>query len=200
MDTPRVLATSFGGTPLASSFLADSILLSVILGLRPPLRQSCLATSSPARVRSTASSLHLGETGHDVKEEAPGRRAGPVSMESVRVLNWTPCLCRSPTRLTSCLTERPSRSSFQTTRVSTSCSISSALTSLAGLHASHSPCLQRPSCIRPWSRLRFQGSDPASRHAHNRSAWLVSRQFTRDQRSHLLPPRDKSILKRSRTS
>src|SRR6218665_2424695 len=41
MDTPRFLATSLGGTPLASSFLADSILLSVIFGLRPPLRPSC---------------------------------------------------------------------------------------------------------------------------------------------------------------
>ena len=34
-DTPRFLATSLGGTPLASSFSANSILLSVILGLRP---------------------------------------------------------------------------------------------------------------------------------------------------------------------
>src|SRR6218665_1399328 len=38
MDTPRLLATSLGGTPLASSFLADSILLSVIFGFRPPFR------------------------------------------------------------------------------------------------------------------------------------------------------------------
>ncbi|SAT55600.1 Uncharacterised protein [Klebsiella variicola] len=51
----------------------------------------------------------------------------PVSMESVRLLNWTPCLCRSPTRSTSCLTDRPSRSSFQTTKVSPSRSISSVL-------------------------------------------------------------------------
>ena len=55
----KVLATSLGGTPLASSFLADSILLSVIFGLRPPLRPSCLATSSPARVRSTVSSRSI---------------------------------------------------------------------------------------------------------------------------------------------
>ena len=39
MDTPRFLATSLGGTPLASIFLADLILLSVILGFfyTPPL-------------------------------------------------------------------------------------------------------------------------------------------------------------------
>ena len=45
--------------PLASSFLADSILLSVILGLRPPLRSSCRATSNPARIRSMISSRSI---------------------------------------------------------------------------------------------------------------------------------------------
>jgi hypothetical protein len=35
-ETPRLLAA--GGTPLARSFLADSIVLPVICRLRPPLR------------------------------------------------------------------------------------------------------------------------------------------------------------------
>lgn len=35
MDSPRLFATYLAGTPLVSSFLADSILLSVIFGLRP---------------------------------------------------------------------------------------------------------------------------------------------------------------------
>ncbi len=101
----------------------------------------------------------------------------PVSMESVRLLNWTPCLCRSPTRSTSCLTDRPSRSSFQTTKVSPSRSISSVLAKPAGLPACHSPCPRRPFYIRPCSGLRVAapGSDPASRRAHSQSTWLVSR-------------------------
>lgn len=43
-DTPRFLATSRGGTPLAKSFLADSILLSVIWSYTTKLSgdfQSC---------------------------------------------------------------------------------------------------------------------------------------------------------------
>jgi hypothetical protein len=56
--------------------LADSILLLVIFGLRPPLRPDSRATANPARVRSTVSSLHFGEAGHDVKEEPSRRRAG----------------------------------------------------------------------------------------------------------------------------
>lgn len=45
---PRFLTTSRGGTPLVSNFLADAILLSIIFRLRPPLRPSWRATSSPA--------------------------------------------------------------------------------------------------------------------------------------------------------
>jgi hypothetical protein len=48
--------SGLGGTLLASSFLADLILQSVVCPLRPPLRPSWLATSRPARVRSMVSS------------------------------------------------------------------------------------------------------------------------------------------------
>lgn len=111
MDTPRFLATSLGGTPLARSFLADSILLSVILGLRPPFRPSCRATSRPARVRSTirprSISAKLAMTWKKKRPEGV-----PVSMASVRLLNWTPCLCSSPTRsLQSGRIDHPSRTS-----------------------------------------------------------------------------------------
>ena len=119
-------AHSFVEGMARDDFLADSILLSVIFGLRPPLRPSCLATSSPARVRSTVSSRSISaRLAMTWKKKRPD--GVPVSMESVRLLNWTPCLCSSPTRSTSCLTERPSRSSFQTTKVSPSRSISSVL-------------------------------------------------------------------------
>ena len=56
-DTPRLWATSRGGTPLASSFLADSILLSVICRLRPPLRSFsawCICLRSHPSARSGA--------------------------------------------------------------------------------------------------------------------------------------------------
>jgi hypothetical protein len=43
--------------PLASSCLADSILLSVIRRFLPPTRPRSLAAANPARVRSTISSL-----------------------------------------------------------------------------------------------------------------------------------------------
>lgn len=59
METPRLPATSRGVTPLASSFLADLILLSVICRLRPPLRPNWRATSRPARVHSMVSSRSI---------------------------------------------------------------------------------------------------------------------------------------------
>ncbi|WP_250908992.1 cation transporter, partial [Escherichia coli] len=50
------LAIALAAVRVASSFLADSILLLVIFGLRPPLRPDSRATANPARVRSTVSS------------------------------------------------------------------------------------------------------------------------------------------------
>ena len=50
-NTPRFLATPSGGAPLASNFLANWILLSVILGLRPPLRSIRGQRRVPVRVR-----------------------------------------------------------------------------------------------------------------------------------------------------
>ncbi len=38
IETPKFRATSFGGTPVASNFLADSIRLPVIRRFRPPTR------------------------------------------------------------------------------------------------------------------------------------------------------------------
>ena len=70
-EAPRVLTTSRAGTPLASSFLAALTLVSFICRLRPPMRPSWRATSSPARVRSTINSLHLSQACHHVEEKAP---------------------------------------------------------------------------------------------------------------------------------
>src|SRR6218665_3167017 len=77
MDTPRFLATSLGGTPLASSFLADSILLSVIFGFSPPFRPAPLGAFQPgAGALDGQLALHFGQARHDVEEKPPGRRAG----------------------------------------------------------------------------------------------------------------------------
>jgi hypothetical protein len=57
MDTPGSAAASRADTPLASSFLADSIFLSVINRFLPPVRPISLATLSPARVLSM---FHFG--------------------------------------------------------------------------------------------------------------------------------------------
>ena len=53
--------------PLAGSFLADLILLSVICRLRPSWR----AMTSPGRVRQLP--LHLGQARYDVDEEETTR-------------------------------------------------------------------------------------------------------------------------------
>jgi hypothetical protein len=66
-----LLATSLGGTPLASSFLADLILLSVIRRLRPPLPPSLRANfEASAGSFDGEFARHLREAGHDVEEEA----------------------------------------------------------------------------------------------------------------------------------
>ena len=97
----------------------------------------------------------------------------PVSMESVRLLNWTPSFWSSPTRSTSCLTLRPSRSSFQTIKVSPG---AKALPSLSKTNAFplgfRSPGLRRSFCSRPSEAppSATQGFDPELRHAHSRSA------------------------------
>ena len=65
MDTPRLAISD--GTPLTSSFLADSILRSVIyrLSLRPGWR----TTFSLRRCVRTSVPLHLGQASHDVVKE-----------------------------------------------------------------------------------------------------------------------------------
>ena len=70
MDTPRFLATSLGGTPLASSFLAGSILLSVIVRLRPPVRPRLPRNFQPGtRAFDGRFTFHFSEARHDVEEE-----------------------------------------------------------------------------------------------------------------------------------
>jgi hypothetical protein len=70
METPGLLATSLGGTPLTSGFFADLILLSVICRLGPPMRLSGRATSRPARVRSMVSCRSISaRLANDVEEE-----------------------------------------------------------------------------------------------------------------------------------
>ncbi|MGS6240032.1 hypothetical protein, partial [Enterobacter hormaechei] len=50
---------SLGGTPLASSFLADSILLSVLFGLGAAFRPTILAKSTPGAVRNNVNSAYI---------------------------------------------------------------------------------------------------------------------------------------------
>jgi hypothetical protein len=97
---------SRGGTPLASSFFTDVILLSVISRLRPPTLPSWRATSRPALVRSMVNSLSISANlAMTSKKKRP--EAVPVSMESVRLLNWTHCSWSSPTRSTRFLSFDP---------------------------------------------------------------------------------------------
>jgi len=64
-NTPRSSATSRGGTPLASSFFADSILLSVICRLRPPLLTWSVAalwpTIRPGKSKASRSAAAPGK-------------------------------------------------------------------------------------------------------------------------------------------
>lgn len=94
-------------------------------------------------------------------------------MASVRLLNCTPCLCNEPTRSTRFLTLRPSRSNFQTTRVSPSRRISSNWPALAVQRDCHYSCLRKVSCSPLGSVLRSedQGSDPDSRTVRNQSTY-----------------------------
>jgi len=74
-EIPRLLATSRGGIPLARSFLADLILLSVICRLRPPAPELACNFQAGAGSFDGEFALHLRQAGHHVKEEASGRRA-----------------------------------------------------------------------------------------------------------------------------
>ena len=70
-DTPRFAATSRGGISLASNFLADSILLSVIWRLRPPLAAQLSSNLKPrASALGGELTFHFCEAGYDVKKEA----------------------------------------------------------------------------------------------------------------------------------
>jgi len=93
---------------------------------RPPARPRARAAASPAIVRSwmrsrsnSASVAKMPNTSLPV--------AVVVSTSPVSTLSPTPRFCRSLTRPTTWVSERPMRSSFQTTRASASRATSSAL-------------------------------------------------------------------------
>jgi hypothetical protein len=106
----------------AASWQTQSCCRSSVACVRPYGRG---AASSPARVRSIVSSSSIWARLADMTWKKKRPEGVLVSMASVRLLNSIPCLCKSLTRSTRFLTLRPSRSSFQTTRVSPSRSIPS---------------------------------------------------------------------------
>ena len=124
-ETPRSVATSCRGSPDARSFPVTSTLPSVITLLRPPTRPSLRAACRPARVRSTLSTRSVSARLAVTWKKK--RLAGVlVSMESVGLTKLIPSSFKPLMRSTSCLTLRPSRSSFQTTKVSPFLRMSSA--------------------------------------------------------------------------
>ncbi len=171
IDTPRLLATSRAGTPLDRSFFAALTLVSVICRLRPPVRPSWRATSKPARVRSTISSLSISaKLAMTWKKNLP--EAVPVSIESVRLLNCTPCFCRSPTRSTRCLTLLPADRASKPQGCLQHEGFRELERDRGVQPSSHSPGLRRSSYTRRFEEPRpaALGSDLESRHAHTQSA------------------------------
>ena len=82
-DTPKLCATSYGGVPLANSFLAASILPSVIWRFRPPTRPWRLAACTPMDRREAGSDVSV-EVGDGLFEV--GQIEAVVAPLSIRIL------------------------------------------------------------------------------------------------------------------
>ncbi len=137
-----MIATFWRGTPDAINRPACAHCSGVSLGRRPPIRPCARAASSPAFVRSTISSRSISASGTHHMKEKNAPIGVLVSIASVRLRKLTPRSRNSSTRMTRCRILRPSRSSFQTTRVSPADNVLSSFFSVPAFRT-----LYRLSCL-----------------------------------------------------